>query len=125
MPLSADQSPAVTGPAVRTQRPSGLNSASLTAPKWPRSVCRRAPDLASQIRAVVSRLAVTTNAPSGENRTEVTGFACPRNTTSVPPGCEMRTSLPSIVATAPAADVTGGTGRAARSPRSRPRASSM
>jgi hypothetical protein len=61
----------VIGPAVTTQRPLGLNCASLTTPKWPRSTSISRPLAASQTRASWSKLAVTTCVPSGLKRADV------------------------------------------------------
>src|SRR6185295_19817107 len=51
--------------AVRTRRPSGLNTALHTGPEWPRSSARSFPEEASQMRAVLSSEAVRTRRPSG------------------------------------------------------------
>ena len=63
---------AVVGPAVTTQRPSGLNAAWLTVATWNFSRARSAPSCTLQRRASPSTLDVRTSLPSGLNDTDVT-----------------------------------------------------
>ena len=76
------QIPAFSGPAVASQRPSGLNATPLT-----NAVCRRRiftsfSAFASHTRASRSRLELAINLPSGENATPVTVSVWPASTPS-------------------------------------------
>src|SRR5205823_4435500 len=75
-------SAAVLGPAVTRNRPSGLNSASLTVPPWTMYLRTVLPVETSQIRASRSVPAVTSFEPSAEKATEVTAPRCPSRRTS-------------------------------------------
>src|SRR5204862_5100762 len=77
-PVEASPRPAAPGPAVRIQRPSGLNDAEATGPKCQRSSWSGLPEGTAQIRTSLSRLAVTSRLPSGEKATDVILASCAR-----------------------------------------------